>query len=67
MSVSTIKEETIRLFAIKVEAMEDESALKMVLEFLNGIGKNDKEGINLSHHYENIKRKYSSVLEKLAQ
>ncbi len=67
MSVATLKEEAIRQFAIKVEAMEDEAALKVVLDFLKGIHGDDKGAINLSHHYESIKSKYSAVLEKLAQ
>ena len=67
MSISAIKEEAIRQFALKVEAMDDEASLKIVLEFLNGIGKNDKNAMNLSRHYESIKLKYASVLEKLAK
>jgi hypothetical protein len=67
MSIAELKEEAIRQFAAKVEAMEDETALKVVLDFLNGIHADDKHGINLSHHYESIKLKYGSVLQKLAQ
>ena len=67
MSVSQLKEEAIRQFAIKVESMDDEMALKVVLDFLKGISTGDKNGINLSRHYESIKSKYGSVLEKLAK
>ena len=67
MSIAELKEEAIRQFAIKVESMEDETALKIVLDFLNGISAEDKNGINLSRHYDSIKLKYGSVLEKLAQ
>jgi hypothetical protein len=67
MSVAELKEEAIRQFTIKVEAMDDEATLTVVLDFLKGIGKNDKNGVNLSRHYEQIKLKYRSVLEKLAQ
>ncbi len=67
MSVAELKEEAIRQFAIKVESMDDEAALKVVLDFLTGIRSGDKNGINLSSHYESIKLKYGSVLEKLAK
>ena len=67
MSVLELKEEAIRQFAVKVESMDDETALKMVLDFLKGIKADDKNGISLSRHYDSIKLKYSSVLEKLAQ
>ncbi|MCW3120927.1 MAG: hypothetical protein JWQ38_419 [Flavipsychrobacter sp.] len=67
MSVSAIKEEAIRQFALKVEAMDDEASLKIVLDFLNGIGKKEENSMNLSSHYESIKVKYASVLEKLAK
>ena len=67
MSVLELKEEAIRQFAIKVESMEDETALKIVLDFLKGIKAEDKQGINLSRHYESIKLKYGPVLEKLAK
>ncbi len=67
MSVLELKEEAIRQFAIKVESMEDETALKIVLDFLKGIKAEDKHGINLSRHYESIKLKYGPVLEKLAK
>ena len=67
MSVSTIKEEAIRQFALKVESMDDEASLKIVLDFLNGIGKKGDSGTNLSSHYDSIKTKYASVLEKLAK
>ncbi len=67
MSVAALKEEAIRQFAIKVESMDDEAALKVVLDFLKGISSGDKGGINLSSHYESIKLKYGSVLEKLAK
>ena len=67
MSVSELKEEAIRQFAIKVESMEDETALKIVLDFLKGIKADDKDGINLSSHYDSIKLKYGPVLAKLAQ
>lgn len=67
MSVAALKEEAIRQFAIKVESMDDEAALTVVLDFLKGISSGDKGGINLSSHYESIKLKYGSVLEKLAK
>jgi len=67
MSVIELKEEAIRQFAIKVESMDDEVALKMVLDFLNGIKANDNGAINLSKHYDSIKQKYGQVLQKLAQ
>ena len=67
MSVLELKEEAIRQFAIKVETMDDEAGLKIVLDFLKGINTEDKNRINLSYHYETIKLKYSAVLEKLAK
>ena len=67
MSVSELKEEAIRHFAIKVESMNDETALNIVLDFLKGIRTGDKNGINLSRHYDSIKLKYGQILEKLAK
>ena len=67
MSVLELKEEAIRQFAIKVELLDDEAGLTMVLDFLNGIEAGDKGGINLSRHYGSIKSKYGPVLEKLAK
>ena len=67
MSVAELKEEAIRQFAMKVEFIDDEKGLKMVLEFLNGIHADDKKSVNLSRHYDNIKSKYASVLKKLAE
>lgn len=67
MSIAELKEEAIRQFAVKVDAMEDEAALKVVLAFLSGIHTGDENGLSLSRHYESIKLKYGSVLEKLAQ
>ena len=67
MSVAELKEEAIRQFAIKVEATEDENVLKIILDFLSTIDAKDKNGINLSRHYNHIKAKYSSVLKKLAE
>ena len=67
MSVAELKEEAIRQFAVKVDALEDETALKMVLDFLSGIKAGDKEGLNLSRHYNVIKAKYGPVLKRLAE
>ena len=67
MSVAELKEEAIRQFAIKVGAIEDETGLKIMLEFLNGIHAKDTNSINLSQHYTHIRSKYSSVLKKLAE
>ena len=67
MSVAELKEEAIRQFAIKVESLDDETGLKIVLEFLNGINVKENNSINLSHHYDNIKAKYSGILKRLAQ
>ena len=67
MSLLEIKEEAIKQFAIKVEALNDEASLNVILEFLGGIGKGSNDHVNLSKHYESIKNKYGSVLEKLAQ
>ena len=67
MSFAELKEEAIRQFAIKVEDIDDEAALLVVLEFLKGINKEDKMGVNLSRHYDSIKLKYGNVLQKLAK
>jgi len=66
MSISELKEEAIRQFAVKVEAADDEKVLEMILDFLKGINSNDKNGVNLSRHYEAIKQRYGSVLVRLA-
>jgi hypothetical protein len=67
MSVAELKEEAIRQFAFKVSSLDDVAALKIVLDFLKGISAHDKNGIDLSSHYESIKLKYGPVLEKLAK
>jgi len=67
MSIAELKKEAIHQFAVKMDAMEDEAELKVVLDFLNGIHLGDDNGLNLSRHYESIKLKHSSILEKLAQ
>ncbi len=67
MSVATLKGEAIRQFAVKVEAMEDEAALKAVIDFLSEIKGDDKQDINLSRHYDILKKKYGTVLKKLAE
>ena len=67
MSIAELKEEAIRQFAVKVEGMDDEAELKVMLEFLNGIKGGDQQHINLSRHYSAIKEKYSSVLQRLAK
>jgi hypothetical protein len=67
MSVLELKEEAIRQFAIKVDSLDDEATLTMVLDFLKRIGVGDEHGINLSRHYESIKSQYGPVLEKLAK
>lgn len=67
MSITEIKEELITEFVKKIDRIEDEASLNVILEFLNGIGMSSPADINLSKHYESIKQKYSSVLAKLAQ
>ena len=67
MSVAALKEEAIRQFASKVESMDDEKTLQAVLDFLDGIRPENKNSLDLSRHYESIKAKYGSVLERLAQ
>ncbi len=67
MSVAELKEEAIRQFAVKVESLEDETALKAVLDLLNGIQSGDIKDINLSHHYNGIEAQYGEVLDKLAK
>ncbi len=67
MSVAELKEEAIRQFAVKMEAMEDETGLKKVLDFLSTIKGGNDEGLNLSRHHSNISERYSSVLKKLAE
>jgi hypothetical protein len=66
MSVAELKEEAIRQFAVKMESVEDERTLIMVLDFLGGIKNGDASGINLSRHYGSIKAKYADVLKRLA-
>jgi hypothetical protein len=67
MGIAEIKEEAIRQFTIKVEAMDNQASLQMVLEYVNSLGNNDNDMINLSQHYESIKLKYGTVLEQLAK
>lgn len=67
MSIAEIKEELIAEFAKKIDHIEDEASLNVILEFLNGIQTSSSSEINLARHYAEIKQKYSSVLAKLAQ
>lgn len=67
MSVAELKEEALRQFAIKVKSTDDEKVLEMILDFVKGINAEDANAVNLSRHYDAIKAKYSSVLQKLAQ
>ena len=55
MSVAELKEEAIRQFAIKVDAIDDEAALNVVLDFLKGIKSGNQDSISLSRHYEKEK------------
>jgi hypothetical protein len=64
MSVAEMK-----LAAIKeISKLDNEEAVKEILEHLAKIsaGK-ENNSISLSQHYEKVKEKYGSVLQKLAQ
>ena len=67
MSILEIKEEAIKQFALKVERINDEASLNVILAFLDGIGNSGNDPLSLSKHYESIKSKYGSVLERLAK
>lgn len=67
MSVAAIKEEVISKFVRKVSAIEDEEALMVILDFLEGIKDENPSGLNLAHHYDSIKQKYGDVLQRLSQ
>ena len=65
MSIAEMK-----LVAIKeIAKLEDESAIKEILEHIAKLPKSDKEvkSINLSQHYETIKSQFGNTLQKLAQ
>lgn len=67
MSVAELKEEAIRQFVQKVEATGDEKVLEMIVAFLKGIDVSDTNPVNLARHYDSIKARYGSVLQKLAE
>ncbi|MFT4095421.1 MAG: hypothetical protein QM640_17470 [Niabella sp.] len=58
-----------QLAAIKAIAkLEDEKALLEILEYLaKRSSASESEKVNLSQHYEKIKKQYGNVLLKLAQ
>ncbi len=58
-----------QLAAIKeITKLEDEKALKEVLEHLAKISsREDQTELNLSRHYNKVKEQYGNVLQKLAQ
>lgn len=63
MSVAEMKLEAIN----KITGIEDEAALKEILDYLEKQNPNKKDQPNLSRHYNAIKEQYGDVLEKLAQ
>ena len=67
MSVATIKEQVINKFVSKVSVIQDEEALKVILDFLDGIKNENPDSLNLAHHYDDIKTKYGDVLKRLSQ
>ena len=67
MNISELKAETIRQFAIKINATKDEKILKIILAFLNDIKTDGTNSISLSRHYDQIKARYGNVLKKFAE
>lgn len=61
MSVEEMKKEAIQ----RINALNDEDALKEILDHLSKVSKG--EYFVLSDHYDNIKQKYGNVLKRLAQ
>ncbi len=52
----------------EISNLNDEKVLKEVLSVLAGLSKQENTNdLNLSQHYDAIKKQYSKVLEKLAQ
>jgi len=60
MSVEELKEEAIK----KISALNDEASIKEILDHLQKLS--DGKTFPLSAHYDSIKEKYHSVLQKLA-
>ena len=50
----------------EITNLNDEKSLQEVLSVLADFSKKEN-ALNLSQHYENIKKQYGKVLEKLAQ
>lgn len=63
MCVAEMKLEAIN----KITGMQDEAALKEVLDYLENHKVGEKSEYNLSRDYHAIKEQYGAVLEKLAQ
>jgi len=61
MSVEELKQEAIK----KISAINDETAIKEILDHLQKLSQG--EAYILSGHYDSIKQKYQSVLQKLAR
>ena len=65
MSIAEMK-----LLAInEIAKLEDENAIKEILDHIDKLPKFDKEEkkLNLSQHYEAIKSQFGNTLQKLAQ
>ncbi len=67
MNITEMREEAIRQFVKKVEAIDDSKSLEAVLALVDDIGKQETTKLDLTRHYDTIKSKYSQVLHKLAQ
>ncbi len=67
MSIGEIKEEAIRQFVTKVEAMDNYESLQELLTLADSIGKENSKALDLSRHYDFIKAKYSSLFYKFVQ
>lgn len=64
MSVAEMKLAAIN----EISKLDDENAIKEILEHLVQISSSKKEKVlNLSQHYSKVKEQYGNVLQKLAQ
>lgn len=52
----------------EISKLNNEAAVKEILEHLAMISSaNENKALNLSQHYDKVKKQYSNVLQKLAQ
>ncbi len=66
MNLIELKEVLIRTFLVKIDAIADEKLLREILDLLDSIKQVDGAGTDNDEHYEEVKKKFASVLHKVS-